>query len=657
MNVKEEQYLKRVIKRVNEKADSLGETIDSNEDQYKELKRHTVDYKAELDKYEVYNYQQTMSFIDRRSTLETGILQKLNYQKSSPYFAKVGFQYQQEQEVEPFYIGRYGFADDRGEQLIYDWRAPIASLYYEFNLGQGSYESFGKIFQGNILEKKQFEIQDGEIQLLVDTEDTVNDEFLLQELSQSSSHEMKTIIQTIQKEQNEVIRNTKTKNLIIQGVAGSGKTAIALHRMAFLLYQKRASLTAEDILIISPNLIFSSYISNILPELGENDLQQLDITTLGKSFMEETVSVSSRQTELTEIIERPNSQRSKSYRYRDSSEFFEKLTAYLQQLTQQVVAEDLVLTQEKILSKENLGRFFENPRQQPLVVLIEQVSRRIAEEERLEDSKPVAAKLKKRIGFSNSLSAYLNFLSTLPQGCQGDSDKNLLASSDLYPYLYFKLRFEGIKSKQQIKHLVIDEMQDYSMLHFRVLQALFPGEKTICGDINQALTKDQQPFLEELSDLLPANQLVTFDKSYRSSYEIVEFAKQFVNNPEMTAVKRHGNPVEIIPVVDFPDKLIKLKQKLVEFQQSRFTTCGIICQSLQEVKQLITELSMPLTIINENTSKVEENIVLTTIQYAKGLEFDTVILPDIELGQLKQTDNRLYTSCTRALHQLIILTN
>ena len=655
MRATEEQYLERVIEMIDEKADSLEATIDSNEDQYKELKRHTVDYKAELDKYEVYNYQQTMNFIDRRSILETGILEKLNYQKSNPYFAKVGFQYEQEEESEPFYIGRYGFANDSGEQLIYDWRAPIASLYYEFNLGEGSYESFGKTFAGTIVEKKQFDIQDGEIHLLVDTEDTVNDEFLLQELSQTSSHEMKTIIQTIQKEQNEVIRDTKTKNLIIQGVAGSGKTSIALHRMAFLLYQKRESLTAADILIVSPNQIFSSYISNILPELGENDLQQLDITSLGKGFIDESITVSSRQKELTEMIERPNSQRSQSYRYRSSSEFFQQLTAYLQMLTDRLFAEDLVLSKEKTISKERLHKFFEAPK--PLFVLIEHAGRRIAEEEKLEDSKSIAAKLKKRLGQVVSLATYLDFLETLPQAYRGSSRKNYLENSDLYPYLYFKLYLEGIKPTQRIQHLVVDEMQDYSILHFQVLQQLFPGEKTICGDVSQSLIDDQSLFLEQLAQFLPANRIVEFNKSYRSSYEIIEFAKQFSDNAELTAVKRHGAPVEVIAVADSLNKMTKIREKLVEFQESRFSTCGIICQSRQEVDQLAVGLSLPVTIVNENTSKIEENIVVTTIQFAKGLEFDTVILPDIETQQLQHKDNRLYTCCTRALHKLTILTN
>lgn len=655
MNAIEEQYLERVIEKINEKADSLEATIDSNEDQYKELKRHTVDYKAELDKYEVYNYQQTMNFIDRRSILETGILQKLNYQRNNPYFAKVGFQYHQEEKMEPFYIGRYGFANSIGEQLIYDWRAPIASLYYEFNLGKGSYESFGKTFAGTIVEKKQFDIQDGKIHLLVDTEDAVNDEFLLRELGQTSSLEMKTIIQTIQKEQNEVIRDTKTKNLIIQGVAGSGKTSIALHRMAFLLYLKRESLTAANILIVSPNQIFSSYISNILPELGETDLQQVDITTLGRGFIDEDISVSDRQEEVTEMLEHPNSQLSQRFRYRASSEFFERLTAYLQKLEEQVCAEDLILSKEKRISKERLYKFFEASK--PLIRSIEQASRRIAEEEKLEDVKPIVTKLKKRLGHSSSLAAYLAFLKTLPQVYRGTSCRNYLENNDLYPYLYFKLHMEGIKPAQHIQHLVVDEMQDYSILHFQVLHLLFPSEKTICGDISQALIDDQSLFLEKLSQSLPANRVVAFTKSYRSSYEIIEFAKQFLDNVEMSAVKRHGPPVEVTAIADSLDKLTKIREKLIEFQEGRFSTCGIICQSKQEVDKLAAELTVPVTIVAEETSEIKENIIVTTIQFAKGLEFDAVILPDIETQQLQHKSNRLYTSCTRALHQLTIFTN
>ncbi|MGM0215413.1 HelD family protein [Enterococcus sp. AZ109] len=648
-------YLNRVIEKIVGKIDKLEETIDSSEVDYKELKKYTVDYKAELDKYEVYNFQQTMNYIDRRNVLESGIVGKLNYQREVPYFAKVGFCYEGEKEQEPFYIGRYGLADEFGEQLIYDWRAPISSLYYDFHLGKAYYESFGRKYHGELLEKRQFDIEKGQIKLMVDTEDTVNDDFLLQELGKStSSYEMKTIIQTIQKEQNEVIRDNKTKNLIIQGVAGSGKTSIALHRMAYLLYQRRESLAAENILIISPNHLFSSYIATVLPELGENELQQRDITTVGRSFIEETIAVNDRQDELAELLENPQSTISQRFLYKRSSKFLENLEAYVEKLRQQLFAEDLKISQEIVISKVKLKKHFSNV-QLPLFQLITRVSGELAAELKLVHKKTIVEKLKLRVGEKDSFGAYLTFLKILPEIYHGENRRNFLENSDLFPYLYFKLKLEGIKPNRNIQHLVIDEMQDYSLLHFFVLQELFPREKTICGDIQQAIIDNQPDFLEGLQNILPNNRLVEFNQSYRSSYEIVAFAKQFSHNQALTAVKRHGEPVLIQPFKDELDQITQLSKQLENFKEGPYKTCGIICQNRQEVERIKTELQIPVSIIRKDTKIIQNDIVLTTIQYAKGLEFDTVILPDIDANQLQQKSNLLYTCCTRALHQLILL--
>ena len=652
----ETAYLNKVVEKIEEKIKELEETIDSSEADYKDLKKYTVDYKAELDKYEVYNFQQTMNYIDRRNILESGIVGKLKYQQEVPYFAKVGFRYEDEEEAEPFYIGRYGLADERGEQLIYDWRAPISSLYYDFHLGKAYYESFGRKYPGKLVEKRQFEIQNGQIKLMVDTEDTVNDDFLLQELGKSSaSYEMKTIIQTIQKEQNEVIRDNKTKNLIIQGVAGSGKTSVALHRMAYLLYQRRETLTAENILILSPNRLFSSYISTVLPELGEKELQQKDITTIGRSFIEETLAVADRQEELTEILENPQSDKSQRYLYKRSPEFLEKLEIHVEKIRQQLFAEDLNLSHDIMIPKSKLEKHSSND-QLPLFQLVNRMSSELAAELKLPQKKLITEKLKARIGEKDSLAAYLAFLKTLPEIYRGTSRRNFLENSDLFPYLYFKLKIEGIKPNRNIQHLVIDEMQDYSLLDFYILQQLFPSEKTICGDVDQAIIAGQDNFLDQLQKILPKNRLVEFNQSYRSSYEIVEFAKQFSQNQNLTAVERHGEPVTLQPVKNELDQLTQLTKQLEAFQEGPHKTCGIICQSLQEVERLEAELQMPVFIIEKNTEQIQQDIVLTTIQYAKGLEFDTVILPDIATCQLQQKSNRLYTSCTRALHQLILLT-
>ncbi|WP_251866907.1 hypothetical protein [Enterococcus malodoratus] len=198
-SINETNYLATVKNKLESKIAEVENTLDMNEANYKELKHYTIDYKNELDKYEVYNHHQNLKFIDSRSVLESNVLKKLNYQKNTPYFSKIAFQFSEEEEVEDFYIGRYGFADRFGEQLIYDWRAPISSLYYDFSLGDAYYESHGREFHGKLRLKRQFEIKNGTISFMVDTNDAINDELLMRELGKSTSNEMKTIIHTIQK--------------------------------------------------------------------------------------------------------------------------------------------------------------------------------------------------------------------------------------------------------------------------------------------------------------------------------------------------------------------------------------------------------------------------------------------------------------------------
>ena len=182
----EERYLTEVTLKLKSKISEVEVTLDKNEANYKELKHYTIDYKNELDKYEVYNHHQNLNFIDSRSVLEANILKKLNYQKQTPYFSKISFQFDEEEESEDFYIGRYGFADRYGEQLIYDWRAPISSLYYDFSLGEAFYESHNRKFYGKLQLKRQFEIKNGTINFIVDTNDAINDELLLRELGKST---------------------------------------------------------------------------------------------------------------------------------------------------------------------------------------------------------------------------------------------------------------------------------------------------------------------------------------------------------------------------------------------------------------------------------------------------------------------------------------
>lgn len=660
---KEQGYLAHVAAAIEQRMEELESTLESNKQSYRSMQKYTVDYKNELDKYEVYNFHQNMNYIDKRSVLETGVLKKLAYQKEVPYFAKIGFQFAGENEQEDFYIGRFGFADDYEEQLVYDWRAPISSLYYDFTLGSAFYESFGKTFPGELKQKRQYEIENQTLKWMVDTEESLNDDFLLKELGRNTTNEMKTIIHTIQKEQNEVIRDTRTKNLIIQGVAGSGKTSIALHRMAYLLYRQRETLTSEQVLILSPNRVFSDYIATVLPELGEEELQQVDITTLGKRFIDEKLQVSSRQEEVAELLERPSSDKGVNFSYKRSTEFFELAKAHLEKLKERFYIDDLELSETLKIEKSVIQSVIEQCRETALLPLLKELSSALSNTVNSKRSSTVSMlekiieqKLKQRLDIKNSLQEYKGFLKQFPLEYQASTKRSFLFYCDLFPFLFFKLGIEGIEPMMAIKHLVIDEMQDYSLLQLYVLNQLFPNDKTICGDVNQNIAEENAAFLNKLQNQLPKSRLAAFNMSYRSSYEIIEFAKSFTTNQQITVVKRHGKPVNIQTITTSEEKISKLTAAIADFLTGDHKSCGIICQSWEEVEALERQLSdYSLSKFSEGTSKMAEGVILTTVQFAKGLEFDEVILPDITQKQLTKKSNVIYTSCSRALHGLTVL--
>ncbi|MGQ5520862.1 HelD family protein [Enterococcus gallinarum] len=653
----ENSYLTDVTKKITAQIQELETTVDTNEQAYKEIKKYTVDYKNELDKYEVYNHQQNLSFIDKRNTFETNRIAKLSYLQETPYFSRIDFQFDGEEEAEKFYIGRYGFVDNYGQQLVYDWRAPISSLYYDFPLGSAYYESMGKKFTGSLQLKRQFDIKNGTIRFLVDSNDALNDEFLINELSKHTTKEMKTIIHTIQKEQNEAIRDSKTRNLLIQGVAGSGKTSIALHRIAYLLYQKRAELAASEVLILSPNEVFSDYISTVLPELGEDDLFQSDITQLMQPLMGESLVIGDRQEEIAEILSKPQSKKAHSYLHKRSASFFGAMGEYLETIPKKLFREDIVIEPDIRLTKQQIQAAFINLPTAALWQQIKELAQRLSKELPGDQNKSaawIARELKKRTGITQPLREYEKFLATQKEALI--KEENTLAYSDAFPYLFFKWKIEGLPINHQIKHLVIDEMQDYSLLQFYLLDQLFPCQKTICGDVSQNLLREDPDFLTQIQTIIPDSRVITFNRSYRSSYEIMSYAKRFTTNQDLQPVERHGKAVAEIHLTKEQDKWMELRQQIASFQQSSYRTCGIICQSeaaMTAIKQQLVEV--PLTCLTKETKAMAEGVILTTPQFAKGLEFDQVILPDVHAHQLTKKSNLLYTSCSRALHELTLL--
>ncbi|MGM0238099.1 HelD family protein [Enterococcus sp. AZ103] len=632
----EKKYLNKVIQTVQEKIMQLELSLDQSEQEYRAVKKYTVDYSHELDKYEVYNHHQNLKFIDSRNILESQQIGKLTYQENSPYFAKVVFQFDDDPVPEDFYIGRYGLSDELGNQYVYDWRAPIATLYYDFGLGKSGYQVGKHYFSGENLKKIQFDIQSGELVNLFNVAEGISDVFLTETLSKTSSQQMKNIIQTIQKEQNTIIRQPKDVDIIMQGVAGSGKTSIALHRLAYLLYQERETLQAENILILSPNKVFSNYIANVLPELGENDLRQLTFEELAQNILQLPVQLSYQQ-ELATVLAEPDSAFSQAYYYKQSTDFEKDLTAFLNAEKAKLWQTDLKVGTNAISAEELETLFAESL---PLMSLISKISRSFTQgQKKLQTN--LEKSLTKRLAYQNEVATYLKFTQKTAEQ---------LNASDLYPILYIKDFFEGLTVDTSVKYLVVDEMQDYTLLQFTVLQKLFSAKKIYCGDIYQILIPKDAGFLTDLSELLTKPKTFFLKKSYRSSFEIIQFAQQFVPEDTLEAIQRHGESVIIENRTDSFNQ--QIKSQINRFLKGKLQTCGIICQSTADIEHLQSVLAdYKVQTISAESTAVTQPIAITSLQFAKGLEFDSVILL---VSDKQQQPAFMYIGATRALHELII---
>ncbi|OCS86784.1 hypothetical protein [Caryophanon tenue] len=304
---REYDYLQQTLHSLQQTRKHLCATIEHKNASFNDLQKYVVDFHAELDKFEIYDYQQSLRMIDKQGVANVLAKQQIDRLLDSPYFGGFDFIYEDETEAERFYIGRFGHEGENGQTLIYDWRAPICHMYYEFEIGAAYYEAMQQRFDGELIGKRQIKIEHGELQYVLNSSLTIQDEALQQVLHANGSDKMKTIVTSIQKEQNQIVRDDTAHTLIIQGVAGSGKTAVALHRIAYYLYKYRDTLRAERIFILSPNKVFGHYISNVLPELGEEPIRSFTLDELTERLLPNAVTYTSFEEETAFILENPQS--------------------------------------------------------------------------------------------------------------------------------------------------------------------------------------------------------------------------------------------------------------------------------------------------------------------------------------------------------------
>lgn len=656
-------HLADILKMVNAELEEAQLSVERMDEEYREAQEYIASTHGEGDPKEMFQTRMLMGQIDNRGASAVVYRDRLQKTKASPYFARIDFRPQGEELANPYYIGLYAF---RYQQQLYviDWRSPVASMFYDFELGPAFYDAPQGHTEGALTLKRQFKITNGEMEYAFDSSQNIQDDILQQELAHTSDEKMKSIISTIQKEQNQIIRDEKAHTMIIQGVAGSGKTSIALHRVAFLLYRFRNTIKAQNVTIISPNKVFGNYIANVLPELGEEPIFEASLEDLALVQLEDGVDfVGSR-----DPLETDDPAWEQRVRFKSTVEFVQLMDDFIARLPQLAFQaknyeyKDWTVPAEWIQGRVDVYKRF--PLMKRLEMVADDIHSRLENEFLREEEPPhrnrIFQALRKMLAMKTTLSAYRAFFRQLGKErakLYKPFQKGVLEWNDVYPYLYLQAAFTGLQESRLIKHLVIDEMQDYSPIQYAVLNHLFQCPKTILGDFSQSINPNCPYSLEELHQFYEGSTLMRLEKSYRSTWEIIHFAKQIVKQADFQAVERHGPAPELLEFSTEEEELVEICRQVEAFHQGKYNAMGIVTRTNSAAKELYEKLKARgagVELITPESSAFHNGATVLSIQMSKGLEFDQVLLPQVD-RETYHTDfdrNLLYVACTRAMHRL-----
>ena len=537
-------------------------------------------------------------------------VRQLSYLKDTPYFGRIDFLEKGEHLAEEIYIGRYGFRNKKTREYeVYDWRTPIASMFYDNGIGEASYQCPVVEISGKLTCKRQYKIENGELKYCYDTNVAVQDEVLEEVLAENTDKVLRVIIDTITREQNQAIRQPHALNMIVTGPAGSGKTSVGMHRLAYLLYHNREYLHAEKIVGLSRNQIFSSYVSEILPELGEENVQEILFDSL---------------------VNRGISREYKKYDYYEQVEY---LLKHEEGLRRKII---------ELKYSEDFLRY-------------------------LNDYKGLFRESK--ADFESTLKFYLYLLNGFTEyACPEviNYTKNQLRRGKLYYedmllIAYLRILLGGITPMQEISHVVVDEAQDYNFLQLKIIRMLFPkAHFTILADQNQAIhpltsSTDMKKMAKIFSTQYGIKE-ITLSKSYRSTAPINEFAFDLIgiHNPDLY-VDREGKVPEVRTVKNCKKEVMKLLKEIPEDKSVAILTADLDSAryAQQKLGPYVEKTERPIQHLLKANQYLEEKIVVMPIMLAKGLEFDVVIVwDDRDEDYWKYKKNLRYLMCTRALHEL-----
>lgn len=710
-NLKDEQeYLEFVLSflkfEINKGIELLlikkSELVDLRKDMWENTVHFSEDFArlTEMNQYlseiniQTANYEKTQKQIEK-------------YKKmlAAPYFGRFDFVEDGIEGREKIYIGIHNVRDSKTHVIhVYDWRAPISSLFYRFEPGQAKYQAPFSEISGEMLLKRQYKIQSGKLKYFFDCSIRINDEILQEVLSRNSSVKMRNIVETIQKEQDVIVRDTENELLVVQGVAGSGKTSIALHRIAFLLYEGMGSkIGSNNIIIISPNSLFSNYISTVLPELGEDNVEQTTVDELFYKVFEGSIKSEKRNMQLESIIKCEDVEKSNFIRscieFKGSNTFITILDRLMNYFEHRLIEfEDIYFNGSVLESKQQLkNSFLKNDISMPMAKRLKRLESKMLDRvhplqrKRLEkieeliqkgeghefEVKPFSRLLSMKEGknfierlhkfteidcyklykllFSDmklifKLAKELDLPETIENillstnACLNDGD---LKYEDTMPLLYLKLKMEGNDLYSEIKQVVVDEAQDYYAIHYKVFGLLFRNAKfTVLGDVSQTIERQVEiSYYEEIEKILNkrTSMKLFLNKSYRASYEINSFAqKLFDRKTEFISFERH----ETEPLIIHQKTQEQLDEKIIadinKYLEEGFESIAVICKTQDHTEELYSRIKeyIHIKLLKYRDNELEKGVILLPVYMTKGLEFDVVLIYGADSDNFKTNLDR-----------------
>lgn len=659
MNLQEEkEHLHVGLKHLQAAAEKVAHYSKS----YHDSARYIWENQSEFDEYEaIFNKLLVDQVVDSGEQTKERLYQIIRMM-DSPYFARIDFLIDGDLEPMRVYIGKFSFWDDTDEFEVFDWRAPISGMYYEYEYGNAHYDApMGRI-EGELVCKRQYKINRGILEYALESGISISDEILQQELAKNTDYKMKDIVVTIQKEQNKLIRDNSSDVLIIHGVAGSGKTSIALHRIAYFLYQYKGKITSKNFLIISPNSVFVDYIADVLPELGEENVRCITMDDIARKILGKEYNCERMDLQSERYLQREkNLDWKKRNHFKNSLEFLRQLDNYLLKCNKENFHVEDYPYEGGIVEAAYLRKCYNIREGLPVWERFQEIATLVSEDIREVHKNDLFEWLMAKFEKNNVLQLYKHFYEYLGKE---DSfcyeEKSEIESADIFPLVYIKMYLEGFTRESEIMHLIIDEMQDYSPVQYAVINKLYNCRKTILGDLCQNITPFVENHSEFLEELYPTAQFVEIYKSYRSTYEIMNYAEKIKENRNLEPIERHGSVPLEIAFENQLDEEAYLVSEIERAQADKKTgKLGIICKSAPQAETLFHTLSGAgeVHLFTYDTDMFYDGVIVTSVPLSKGLEFDEVLIVDADQKNYytEHDRNLLYVACTRAMHHLKLL--